>query len=113
MHSTSAPASTSAGTRSGVIAGVDASADQIASCAWIQQLQSAFCFVGIVSPCGRRMYFRLPFVVDDGQAVDLVVPDDVVVLRVQGWCPRRRSDQLFDRGHKLADGASGVMRLMR
>ena len=80
----------------GIVPGVDARAHHIALLA-VQQLQGA-CLVGVVVLAEYQIH-QPALVVQDGQGVDLVVPDDVVGLLEGGG--GRGGNQLLDGGHEV------------
>ena len=79
----------------GVVAGVDAGADQIALLL-VQQLQGVLLVGGVVLAEGQ--VHQVVILVHDGQAVQLVIPNDVVGFLQGGF--RRSGDQLFPGSHK-------------
>ena len=87
----------------GVVAGVDARADEVALLA-VEQLVGLLLVQVIVLAEHERAQAAL--VVDDGQGVELVLPDDVVGF-LQGRAVGR-GDHLLARGHELTHLGLGV-----
>ena len=87
----------------GIVTGVDASAYHIALVA-VQQLQRVS-LVGIIVLAEDKGH-QMPILRDDGQRVELAVPDDVVGLFQAGALGG--VDELFHGRHKVGDGGGGV-----
>ena len=87
----------------GIVAGVDTRTDDIALLA-VEQLK----LVGLVRVVvlTENKGDEPPLRVDDGQGVELVLPDNVVGLAEARTL--RRGDELFGGGHELADGRGRI-----
>ena len=87
----------------GVVTGVDTGAHHVALLG-VQQLQGV-ALVGVIVLAEHEAH-QMAVVGDDGQGVELVVPDDVVGHLQAGALGGE--DELFHRGHELADGGGGI-----
>ena len=91
------------GNAGGVVTGVDARAYQIALLV-VQQLQGIVLVGGVVLP--EHEIQQVVILVHDGQAVELVLPDDVIGFLQRGV--RGSGDQLLTGGHEVLDLVGGV-----
>ena len=81
----------------GVVAGVDARADEVALLVVLKR-EGVLLVLGVV--LAEDEVEQVVVFIHDGQRVELVLPDDVVSLLERGR--RRSGDELFARSHELA-----------
>lgn len=103
MHSTSAPAGQQSRDALLIVARVDARADEIALLI-VKQLKWVLLMGGVV--LAEHEIQQAAVGVQNGQGVELMLPDDVVCFLQRRL--RRRGDELFQRRHERADLLAAV-----